>query len=161
MEITHNIIEKYRQLIFDDLVNEQPHQPVVYANSMKCLWDQILRICRLCWIGGQRYKDGEFFDKAKKQFNNIRNVVNKCFLQKNINRDLGLLSQVSSVSSWAFREDWITCSYDRTMRKAGCDRTKVRKARFQRQMLPRSVQNHEKSPLYQIVTTKGSIVGWF
>lgn len=93
MEITPAILlGNTANSFLDDLVNEQPHQPVVYANSMRNVFRSNPFEFAACVELEANDKDGEsFFDKAKKQFNNIRNVVNNVFPSKNINRDLGLL----------------------------------------------------------------------
>lgn len=76
----------------DDFVNEQSHKPVVYADSMKAVFKSSPFDFAACGELEKKDKEGDsFFDKTKKQFLNIGNVVNNVFPTKNINRDFGLL----------------------------------------------------------------------
>jgi hypothetical protein len=78
-------------LFLDEFVNEQPHLPVVYAIAMKKVFKSAPFEFSTCSDLATKEKEIEFFNNTQVQFQNIKNVVNNVFPDKNINRENAVL----------------------------------------------------------------------
>jgi superfamily I DNA and/or RNA helicase len=82
----HILLGNAANLFLDEFVNEKPTSPVVYADSMKKAFKSAPFEFSTC-----AEIDANFFQETQIQFQNIRNVVNNVFPQKQIDRENGIL----------------------------------------------------------------------
>lgn len=73
-------------LFLDEFVNEKPTSPVVYAEAMKKAFKSAPIDFSTC-----DDIDNDFFEETRRQFDNIRNVVNNVFPQMHIDRENAVL----------------------------------------------------------------------
>ena len=82
----HILLGNAANLFLDEFVNEKPTSPVVYADTMKKAFKSAPFEFSTC-----AEIDANFFQETQIQFQNIRNVVNNVFPQKQIDRENAIL----------------------------------------------------------------------
>ncbi|NBA78804.1 AAA family ATPase [Emticicia sp. ODNR4P] len=82
----HILLGNIANLFLDEFVNEKPTSPVVYNDSIKKAFKSAPFEFSTC-----EEIDTNFFQDTQIQFQNIKNVVNNIFHEKNIDRENALL----------------------------------------------------------------------
>lgn len=82
----HILLGNAANLFLDEFVNEKSNAPVVYADAMKKSFKSAPFEFSTC-----AEIDSNFFEETKIQFQNIKNVVENIFPQKQIDRENGIL----------------------------------------------------------------------
>ncbi len=82
----HILLGNIANLFLDEFVNEKPTSPVVYNDSIKKAFKSAPFEFSTC-----EEIDTNFFQETQIQFQNIKNVVNNIFPEKNIDRENALL----------------------------------------------------------------------
>jgi len=87
----HILLGNAANVFLDEFVNEKEHQQVVYKDTMQQVFKSLPFEFATCADFSTKEHEWAFFEDARLQFNNIRQVVNEVFPAKKINRENGVL----------------------------------------------------------------------
>ncbi|WP_298733358.1 AAA domain-containing protein [uncultured Chitinophaga sp.] len=87
----HILLGNAANVFLDEFVNEKDHQQVVYKDIMQQVFRSLPFEFATCADLGAKEHEWAFFEEARLQFNNIRQVVNEVFPARKINRENGIL----------------------------------------------------------------------